>query len=429
MGNQSQHVPENWPHIVVVGGGFGGLACIAYLKNLPVRVTLIDQRNYHLFQPLLYQIATASLSPADVATPIRGLYRNDPNVRVLMDFVHGINQQDKLVLCDDNEIPYDYLVLATGSKHSYFGRDEWAPYAPGLKRIEDGVAVRHDILKAFERAESSDDQEQINRLLTFVIVGAGPTGVELAGSIAELAHHGLRDEYNNIDPAKARIILVQSGNRILPTFPESLSQKALESLEKLGVEIMLNSRVTDIQDQYAQMGDKKVATETILWAAGVTASPASKWLNAESDRSGRVIVDDYMRVKDCNDIFAIGDTASSNGWNGNNVPGLAPAAKQAGKYVAKIIRGEITKQPYNQKFSYKHQGSLATIGRKAAVADFGWLKLHGATAWWLWGAVHVVFLNGGRNRISLLVNWIWSYFTFRVGIRLITDEDGSLKED
>ena len=304
-----------------------------------------------------------------------------------------------------------------------FGRDEWAPFAPGLKTIEDGVAVRRDVLKAFERAESSDDEAQIQRLLTFVIVGAGPTGVELAGSIAELAHHGLRGEYSNIDPAKARIILVQSGDRVLPTFPESLSAKALESLESLGVEVQLGKRVTEIDDLFVKMGDEKIDTETILWAAGVAASPAGEWLNAETDRSGRVIVDDNLRPQNSKNIFVIGDTASSNGWDGQNVPGLAPAAKQAGKYVAKIIRGEITQKPYTDAFSYKHQGSLATIGRKSAVADFGWLKLHGATAWWLWGAVHVGFLNGGRNRVSLLVNWAWSYFTFRLGIRLITADD------
>jgi len=296
-----------------------------------------------LFQPLLYQIATASLSPADVATPIRGLYRNDNNVRVLLGSVCGVDSKNRSVKYDDNVIDYDYLILATGAKHSYFGRDEWAPYAPGLKTIEDGVSVRDDVLKAFERAESSNDPKLIERLLTFVIVGAGPTGVELAEAIAELAHHGLSGEYNSIDTAKARIILVQSANRVLPTFPEDLSHKTAQALEELGVEIRLNSRVTNIEDKRVCIGDEQIDTETVLWAAGVVASPAGEWLGVETDRSGRAPVDERLRVKGYDRIFAIGDTASSDAWDGKPVPGLAPAAKQAGKYVAKVIRGELSK--------------------------------------------------------------------------------------
>lgn len=419
-----EDVPEHWPHIVVVGAGFGGLACVNKLKNLPVRITLIDRHNYHLFQPLLYQIATAALSPADVATPIRGLFRNDGNVRVLLGEVSSIDSAAKSLTYGQNSLDYDHLVLATGASHSYFGKDEWAPFAPGLKTIEDGVSVRARVLRAFERAESSNDPERVKRLLTFVIVGAGPTGVELAGAIAELAHLGLKDEFSRIDPAQAQIILVQSGDRILPAFPEELSAHAASSLTDLGVDIRLKSRVTDIAADRVKIGDDiEIATETVLWAAGVIASPAGKWLEADTDRAGRVAVDDHMRVAGHDNVFAIGDTAGSNGWNGNPVPGLAPAAKQAGVYVADYIQKQLLDDKQIAPFKYKHQGSLATIGRKSAVADFGFVKLHGALAWWLWGAVHVGFLSGMRNRISVLVNWIWSYFTLQLGIRLITGKD------
>lgn len=419
-----EDVPEHWPHIVVVGAGFGGLACVAKLKNLPVRITLVDRHNYHLFQPLLYQIATAALSPADVATPIRGLFRNDGNVRVLLGEVSSVDSKTKTLTYGQNSLDYDHLVLATGASHSYFGKDEWAPYAPGLKTIEDGVSVRAHVLRAFERAESSNDPERVKRLLTFVIVGAGPTGVELAGAIAELAHQGLKDEFSRIDPAQAQIILVQSGDRILPAFPEDLSAHAAASLGNLGVDIRLKSRVTDIAADRVKIGDDmEIATETVLWAAGVIASPAGKWLDAETDRAGRVAVDDYLRIAGHENVFAIGDTAGSNAWEGNPVPGLAPAAKQAGVYVANYIQKQLLDDKQIAPFQYKHQGSLATIGRKSAVADFGFMKLHGALAWWLWGAVHVGFLSGMRNRIAVLVNWIWSYFTLQLGIRLITGKD------
>ncbi|GAB5488263.1 MAG: FAD-dependent oxidoreductase [Parasphingorhabdus sp.] len=414
-------IPAHWPHVVVVGAGFGGLAAVNRLKNLPVRITLIDRHNYHLFQPLLYQIATAGLSPADVATPIRGLFRNDGNVRVVLGEVSAVDSNAKTISFGQNSIDYDHLILATGASHSYFGKDEWAPFAPGLKTIEDGVSVRAHVLRAFEKAESSSDPERIKRLLTFVIVGAGPTGVELAGAIAELAHQGLKNEFSQIDPAQAQIILVQSGGRILPAFPEELSKHASDSLEGLGVEIRLGGRVTNIEAERVIIGDDiEIPTETVLWAAGVVASPAGKWLGAETDRAGRVAVDERLRISGHENVYAIGDTAGSNGWDGNPVPGLAPAAKQAGAYVATAIEKQLLGEGESKPFAYKHQGSLATIGRKSAVADFGFMKLHGAPAWWLWGAVHVGFLAGTRNRISVLVNWIWSYFTLQQGIRLIT---------
>lgn len=416
-----EDVPVHWPHVVVVGAGFGGLAAVARLKNLPVRITLIDRHNYHLFQPLLYQIATANLSPADVATPIRSLFARDGNVRVLLGTVTAIDRAARRVEFGGGHLEYQTLVIATGATHSYFGNDEWAPFAPGLKTIEDGIAVRAAVLRAFERAEASTDPEHVVRLLTFVIVGAGPTGVELAGAIAELAHHGLAQEYRTIDPASARIVLVQSGSRILPAFPPELSQRAMASLEELGVEILLDSRVTGIDAVSVKIGDHSIATETVLWGAGVVASPAGHWLGCASDSLGRVKVDPQLRVLGCDHVFAIGDTASSTAWDGKPVPGLAPAAKQAGAYVARMVEQDLLGKPLCEPFRYKHQGSMATIGRKSAVVDFGRLRLSGALAWWLWGAIHVGFLAGTRNRVAVLVNWGWSYFTLRPGIRLITD--------
>nr|WP_298928576.1 FAD-dependent oxidoreductase [uncultured Erythrobacter sp.] len=424
-------IPDDWPHVVVVGAGFGGLAAVERLKRLPVRITLIDKRNYHLFQPLLYQIATATLNPADIATPIRSLFRADGNVRVLKGEVRAIDADTKTVTygpdADDTQVlDYDSLVLATGATHSYFGKDEWGAFAPGLKTIEDGVAVRASILNAFEQAEASEDEERIKRLLTFVIVGAGPTGVELAGAIAELAKINVAREFRTVDPADARVILVQSGPRILPAFPEELSDEAARSLEELGVEIRTGGRVTEIAERHVCIGGETVIdTETVLWAAGVAASPAAKWLGAESDRSGRVQVNEYLRVKGAggvlNDVFAIGDTAGSNAWDGNPVPGLAPAAKQAGIYVSRIVEAELLGKDCPGPFVYKHQGSLATIGRKSAVADFGSFKLSGNSAWWLWGVVHVGFLTGMRNRVTVVVNWMWNFFAQHSGVRLITE--------
>jgi len=416
-------IPDRWPHVVVVGAGFGGLAAVERLKRLPVRITLIDKRNYHLFQPLLYQIATATLNPADIATPIRSLFRLDGNVRVLKGEVKAIDSDDKTVCYGDGQVlRYDKLVLATGASHSYFGRDEWGEFAPGLKTIEDGVAVRGSILNAFEQAEACDDEERIKRLLTFVIVGAGPTGVELAGAIAELAKLNVEREFRTVDPASARIILVQSGERILPAFPEELSAKANASLGELGVEIRTGGRVTEIAERHVRIGDDTlIETETVLWAAGVTASPAARWLGADADRSGRVIVDDQLRVQGLKNVFAIGDTAGSSAWDGNPVPGLAPAAKQAGAYVSRVVEAELLDKECPGPFVYKHQGSLATIGRKSAVADFGRFKLSGSTAWWLWGFVHVGFLTGARNRVTVVINWGWNFFARHSGVRLITE--------
>ena len=416
-------IPDSWPHVVIVGAGFGGLATANRLKQLPVRITLIDQRNYHLFQPLLYQVATATLNPADIAIPIRSLFRDDGNVRVIMGEVKSIDPQAQCLVHDHGKrLAYDKLILATGASHSYFGKDEWGKFAPGLKRVEDAVAVRAAILGAFELAEASNDPERIRRLLNFVIVGGGATGVELAGAIAELAKVSVSREFRCIDPADAHVVLVQSAARILPGFPEDLSDKARQSLERLGVEVLTNSRVTAIASDHVEIGkDRRIETETVLWAAGVVASPAGQWLGCEADQAGRITVDEHLRVIGYENIFAIGDTASSKAWNGQSVPGLAPAAKQAGVHVAKLIEAELRCKMPPAPFAYHHKGSLATIGRRSAVADFGWLKLSGAPAWWLWGVVHVGFLSGLRNRATVVINWLWSYFAESAGVRLITE--------
>ncbi len=419
---------DGLPQVVIVGAGFGGLACAAALRRTRVSVTLVDRHNYHLFQPLLYQVATTALSPGDIATPVRGLFREYFNVRVLLGEVTGIDTAAQHVVLADQRLPYDYLVLATGASHSYFGRDEWEPYAPGLKRIEDATDVRRRLLMAFERAEAIEDVEERRALLTFLVVGGGPTGVELAGAIAELAKYGMEKEFRRFDPATARVILVQSGPRVLPTFPEHLSERAKRSLEKLGVHVLVDNRVEDIDEAGVLVSGRRIAARTVFWAAGVVASPAARWLRAEADKAGRLKVNPDLTVPGLAKVFAIGDTASVEGWQGQPVPGLAPAAKQGGIYVARVIRARIEGRAPPSRFAYKHLGSLATIGRKAAVADFGWLRLSGAPAWWLWGAVHVAFLVGLRNRISVLFDWFWAYLTFRSGTRLITGSEPRNRE-
>jgi putative oxidoreductase len=413
----------NWPRVVIVGAGFGGLRCAQALKGAKAAVTLIDRNNFHLFQPLLYQVATAALSPGDIAMATRQIFRDAPATRLLLSTVTGIDTEKRLVLTERREIPYDYLVLATGATHSYFGKDEWARHAPGLKRIEDALEVRRRILTAFERAEESVNESEKAALLTFLIVGGGPTGVELAGAIAELARFGLNQDFRTFNPANARIILVQAGARLLPTFPERLSAIAQRALEKLGVEIRLSGRVNHIDEHGVGVDGERIEAGTILWAAGVAASPAATWLNAPSDRAGRIVVGEDLRVPGMANVFAVGDTVASNAWNGQPVPGLAPAAKQGGAYVAKQIRARIDDRAPEPAFRYRHLGSLATIGRKAAVADIGAFKLWGAPAWWLWGVVHIGFMLGVRNRVATLLNWFWSYLKFGGGIRLITGND------
>jgi putative oxidoreductase len=413
-------VTDGLPRVVIVGAGFGGLRCAQALRDVAVAVTLIDRTNYHLFQPLLYQVATAALSPGDIATPARQMFRNSPSTRLLLGTVTGVDTQRQLVSMQNGEIPYDYLVLATGATHSYFGKEQWAPFAPGLKRIEDALEIRRRILTAFERAEATSIEDERKALLTFLIVGGGPTGVELAGAIAELARYGLDNDFRAFDPSKARVILVQAAPRLLPSFPERLASIAQRSLEQLGVEVHLGGRVDHIDATGVAVSGTRIEARTVLWAAGVSASPAAQWLNAPADKAGRLIVDDGLRVPGLAQVFAIGDTVASQGWNGESVPGLAPAARQGGAYVAKQIRALIEAKAPLPPFRYRHYGSLATIGRKAAVADFGLFKLSGAPAWWLWGVVHVGFMLDVRNRVATLTNWFWAYLRFGGSIRLIT---------
>lgn len=414
---------EGAPRVAIVGAGFAGIAAAEKLRHAWARVTLIDRRNYFLFQPLLYQVATATLSPADIAVPIRSLLRGQQNCRVLMEQVTGVDMARREVLLGEARIPFDYLVLATGARHSYFGKDAWEEFAPGLKKVDDATAVRSRILAAFERAEACDDEAERRRLLTFVLVGAGPTGVELAGAIAELARQGLREEFRTIDPASARVVLVQSGPLILPALPKSLSLAAARSLIKLGVEVLTDSRVGAIDADGVQIGDKRIEARTVLWTAGVTASDAGQWIAAERDRAGRIFVGPDLAVPGADNVFALGDTSSCKGADGKPLPGLAAVAKQQGHYIAKLIRARIEGRASPGPFRYRDYGSMATIGRKAAVADLSFVKLTGAVAWWLWGLVHVAFLVDTRSRISVMFDWFWSYLTYNRSVRLITGEE------
>jgi len=415
---------EGAPRVVIVGAGFGGVAAALGLRHAWARVTLIDRRNYHLFQPLLYQVATATLSPADIAAPIRTLLRGQQNCRVLMEQATGVDQERREVSLVDGRIPYDYLVLATGARHSYFGKDSWEAFAPGLKRIEDATAIRSRILASFERAEACDDERERRRLLTFVMVGAGPTGVELAGAIAELARQGLREEFRTIDPAMARVVLVQSSPLVLPSLPKPLSIAAQRLLTELGVEVLTNSRVEAIDADGVQIGGMRIEARTVLWTAGVMASEAGQWIGAERDGAGRIFVGPDLEVPNATNVFALGDTASCRGADEKPLPGLAAVAKQQGHYVARLIRARIEGRRGPAPFRYHDYGSMATIGRKAAVADLPFVKLTGALAWWFWGLVHVMFLVDTRSRITVTFDWFWSYLTYNRSVRLITGGGG-----
>lgn len=421
------------PVVVIVGAGFGGLATVSALKNEAVDIVLIDQRNHHLFQPLLYQVATAWLSPADIAAPVRSIFSKQQNLTVALGKVIGVDDAGHTVRIDNGarqgDLKYDFLVLATGARHDYFGNNHWENFALGLKTVQDALAIRERLLTGFEMAEMATDTAERDANLTIVIVGGGATGVEMAGSIAELAKAALVKDFRRIDPRQARILLVEAGPRILPTFPDDLSVAAKRSLEKLGVVVKVESRVTGCDAHSVTLGDERIPAATIIWAAGVKASPAAVWLGADSDRAGRVMVGPDFGVPGCPDVYVVGDTAALTDAAGLRVPGVAPAAKQAGRYVGQLIRARLRGDAKPSPFRYRNPGNLATIGRRAGVADFGWISFRGPAAWWLWGIVHIYFLIDFRSRVVVAFNWLWSFLTYKRGARLITGDTTSSSTD
>lgn len=412
------------PRIVVVGAGFGGLFAAKALAGTPAGVLLIDRQNYHLFQPLLYQVATAGLAPSDIAWPIRSIVTKQRNTSVLLGTVTGVDRQQRQVRLADAVVDYDFLVLATGARHAYFGHEEWREFAPGLKSVDDATALRRRLLLAFEQAESCTDAEERTRLLQFIIVGAGPTGVELAGAIAELAHHTLAKDFRRIDPRSARISLIEAGPRVLPTFSEAMSQYAKESLKRLHVEVRVGSPVTRCGPGGVTIGEghreETIPAATVLWAAGVAASPVGTWLGIETDRQGRVEVMPDLSVDGDPNVFVVGDAARVIDSRGTAVPGTAPAAKQQGRHVAKVIKARIKHDSEPAPFRYRHVGNLATIGRRSAVVEFGRIRLKGRLAWWLWGIAHIYFLIGLPSPLIVSIRWLWEYATYGKGARLIT---------
>jgi len=408
-------------HVVIVGAGFAGLAAAQGLAGADVKITIIDRRNHHLFQPLLYQVGTATLATSEIAWPIRHLLRKRKEVTTLLGAVTGVDTGNRRVLLEDGgAVDYDTLVLATGARHAYFGHDEWEPYAPGLKTLEDATTIRRRVLLSFERAECEIDPARREALLTFVIVGGGPTGVELSGAIAELAHQNLPEEYRHIDTRKARVVLIEAGPRILPTFTEDLSAYAHASLERLGVEIQLKQAVSECTDQGVIYGGRPLAAKVILWAAGVRASAAAAWAGLPADGAGRAQVEPDLSAPGHPEIFVVGDTATIDAWRGKPVPGIAPAAKQQGLHVARTIKLRLRGNTTPRMFRYRHSGNLATIGKRAAVIDFGWIKVRGWPAWWLWGLAHIYFLIGVRNRLAVALSWLWIYVTGSRSAHLIT---------
>ena len=416
---QSVQQPNKRPQVVIVGAGFGGLEVCRALSGADADVTLVDAQNHHCFQPLLYQVATAALSPGDIAWPIRAIVRGQKNVRVIMAQVTAIDVAAHRVHTAELDLPYDYLVLATGATHSYFGHDDWAPFAPGLKHIADATEIRRRFLLAFERAEVVEDKAEQARLLTFVIVGGGATGVEMAGAIAEVARRTLQHDFRRIDPRTSRIVLIEAGPRLLPTFPQALSDYARRSLQAMGVEVELNRKVIGCDAHGVTLDGGRVEAATVIWAAGVVASPAAKWLDAPRDGAGRIKVNPDLSVPGHQEIFAVGDTALVVQQNGKPVPGIAAAAKQMGHYVGGVIAARIRGRPTPGPFVYRHLGDLATIGRKSAVVKLGVFQLTGFLGWLFWSAVHIYFLIGLRNRFVVALNWLWSYLTFQRGARLI----------
>jgi NADH:ubiquinone reductase (H+-translocating) len=411
---------QSKPKVVILGAGFGGLQATRTLSRAPVDITLIDRQNYHCFQPLLYQVATAALSPADVAWPIRHILREQKNATVLMVEVNGIDPVARTVSTNAGPFAFDFLVIATGARNSYFGHHHWAELAPGLKRIEDATRIRRNILSAFEEAELARDDSERKRLLTFVIIGGGPTGVEMAGAIAEIARQTLARDFRRIDPRTARIVLIEAGPRLLPTFSEQHSNYARDALTAMGVDVMTSSPVLECHRGGVDLANGHIAAASIIWAAGIMASPAAQWLSAERDRDGRVVVRSDLSLPDFDNIFVIGDTAAVKDAAGQPVPGLASAAKQMGNYVGRLIRARVAGQSL-PAFRYRNEGSLATVGRRAAVVELGRIHLEGFVGWVFWSAVHIYFLIGLRNRFVVAITWLWSYITFKRGARLITE--------
>jgi len=414
MENASQR-----PRVVIAGAGFAGLEASKALADVDVDVALVDARNHHCFQPLLYEVATAALSPADIAWPIRAILREQKNVRVILARVLGVDVQARRVHTSEIDLAYDYLILATGATHSYFGRDDWAPFAPGLKHVTDATEIRRRFLLAFERAEVVENDTERTRLLTVVIVGGGATGVEMAGAIAEVARRTLQHDFRRIDPRTSRIVLIEAGPRLLPTFPAALSEYTTRSLQKMGVEVQLGRKVTACDARGVAVNGDRIEAATVVWAAGIIASPAAAWIGAEHDRAGRIKVDADLSVPGRPEIFAVGDTASVAKRDGSPVPGIAPAAKQMGRYVGEVIAARVQGRPPPPRFVYRHMGDLAAIGRKSAVVKLGALELTGLAGWLFWSVIHIYFLIGLRHRFVVALHWLWNYVTFQRGARLI----------
>jgi len=413
------------PRVVIVGAGFGGLLAARTLARYPVQITLVDRQNFHVFQPLLYQVATAGLSPDEIAAPIRWIMRSQRSVEVLMSEVRDFDLSRRVVKLEGGEVEYDYLILAAGASHAYFGHDEWAPFAPGLKTIEGALELRRRVLLAFELAErqaaSSDNKDREDAQLNFVVVGGGPTGVELAGTLAEVSRQVLANEFRSIDPKRTRIVLLEGGPRVLPAYPEDLSRSAEEQLQHLGVEVQTSALVTQVEPGSVHIGESKLPATVILWAAGVAASPLGEKLGAAVDRAGRVLVNPDLSIPGHPEVFVVGDLAALKDESGKWLPGVAPVAMQEGKATAHNIGNELRGEP-RKDFHYWNKGSLATIGRAAAVADFGKIHVSGFLAWLSWLFIHIFFLIGFRNRLIVLIQWAWSYLTYERGAWLITGD-------
>jgi len=425
-------MPEHLPRVVIVGGGFGGLAAAKALRRTPADVILIDRTNHHLFQPLLYQVATAVLAPGQIGSPIREILRNQRNTTVLLGEVTAVNKEQRYVVASSADrmevpIPYDYLILATGVRHSYFGHDEFERFAPGLKSLADAEAIRNRVLQAFEQAETEEDPRRHRDLLTFVLVGAGPTGVEMAGALAILVRTSLRSEFRRIDPLSARIVLIDMGNRVLGSFAEELSSAAKQKLERLGVEVRLGHGVDQIDEDGVTVAGQRIASRTVIWTAGVTPSPAGKWLAVETDRSGRVKVQSDLTVPGHPEIFVVGDTAALQ-QDGKPLPGVAQVAMQQGRYAGKLIHRRLAGKPEPRPFSYFDKGNMAVVGKGFAILQTGRVRISGLIAWMAWAAVHLEFLGQSSLRVSVFIQWVWLYLTGQRGSRLIVDHHASAND-